>query len=129
MEWSRCNTKTIGTSLFRFQNRSTTNLDRQFKCKALIEDINYLDTLYFSPLLFPTRPYHALLKDDKLQSEELNNPLNDSMKARDLFFDEVSAFKNLDNALNQIFYALLKDKKEFSSFFKFVGFNENGIWL
>ncbi len=97
--------------------------------KDSIDDLNYIDTLYFSPLLFPTRPYHALLKDDKLQTEELNNPLNDSMKARDLFFDEVSAFNNLDNALKRIFYALLKDKKEFSSFFKFVGFNENVIDL
>ena len=97
--------------------------------KALIDDINYIDTLHFSPLLFTTRPYHALLKDDKLQSEELNNPLNDSMKARDLFFDEVSAFKNLDNTLKQILYELLKDKKEFSSFFKFVGLNENVIDL
>jgi ATP-dependent DNA helicase RecQ len=95
--------------------------------KDVIDDLNYIDTLYFSPLLFPTRPYHALLKDDKLQTEELNNPLNDSIKARELFFDEVSAFKNLDNTLKQIFYELLKDKKEVCSFFKFVGFNENVI--
>ena len=30
-----------------------------------------IDTLYLSPLLFPKRPYHRLLKDDKLQVEEL----------------------------------------------------------
>ena len=46
-----------------------------------------IDTLYWSPLLFPRRPYHALLKDDKLQADELNNPLNDSKKACDLFND------------------------------------------
>src|SRR6476661_7771142 len=28
---------------------------------------NAIDTLYWSPLLFPSRPYHRLLKDDKLQ--------------------------------------------------------------
>src|SRR6476660_5714320 len=39
---------------------------------------NAIDTLYWSPLLFPSRPYHLLLKDDKLQKDELNNPLNDS---------------------------------------------------
>lgn len=44
-----------------------------------------IDTLYLSPLLFPQRPYHALLKDDKLQTDELNNPLNDAEKARKLF--------------------------------------------
>ena len=26
-----------------------------------------IDTLYLSPLLFPKKPYHKLLKDDKLQ--------------------------------------------------------------
>ncbi len=51
---------------------------------------NIIDTLHLSPLLFPTKPYHALLKDDKLQTEELNNPLNDSIKARDLFNGEVA---------------------------------------
>ena len=40
-----------------------------------------IDTLYLSPLLFPRHPYHALLKDDKLQTEELNNPVNDCRKA------------------------------------------------
>ena len=28
------------------------------------------DTLYMSPLLFPERPYHRLVKDDKLMSDE-----------------------------------------------------------
>ena len=61
-----------------------------------------IDTLYWSPLLFPSRPYHSLLKDDKLQKDELNNPLNDSFKARDIFFDEVAAFQNLDEPLKKI---------------------------
>lgn len=78
---------------------------------------NIIDTLHLSPLLFPTKPYHALLKDDKLQSEEMNNPLNDAIKARDLFYDEIAAFKQTDKKLQQIFYLLLKDQKEFQSFF------------
>src|SRR5690606_27825393 len=57
-----------------------------------IHTFNVIDTLYLSPLLFPTKPYHALLKDDKLQTDELNNPLNDSIKAKDLFHAEVAAF-------------------------------------
>ncbi|MCA1744375.1 MAG: DEAD/DEAH box helicase, partial [Bacteroidales bacterium] len=79
-----------------------------------------IDTLYLSPLLFPKRPYHRLLKDDKLQTDELNNPLNDALKAKDLFYDEVAAFKETDDALKQIFFGLLKDRKEFSAFFKFL---------
>ncbi len=51
---------------------------------AGVDSANIIDTLFLSPLLFPTKPYHALLKDDKLQSEDTNNPLNDSIKARDL---------------------------------------------
>ena len=62
-----------------------------------------IDTLSLSPLLFPNRPYHKLLKDDKLQTEELNNPLNDAKKAKQLFYDEVNAFQNLDEKLKAIY--------------------------
>ena len=58
---------------------------QKFVNEAGINPAHVIDTLYLSPLLFPKRPYHALLKDDKLQTEELNNPVNDSIKARDLF--------------------------------------------
>lgn len=44
-----------------------------------------IDTLYLSPLLFPSRPYHGLVKNDKLLSEELNNPENDAKKRGDTF--------------------------------------------
>ena len=42
-----------------------------------------VDTLYMSPLLFPERPYHRLIKDDKLIADQINNPVNDCKKARD----------------------------------------------
>lgn len=79
-----------------------------------------VDTLYLSPLLFPQRPYHALLKDDKLCTDELNNPLNDAIKAMELFYDEVNAFENLDEAFKDIFCGLLYPKKEFYGFFKYI---------
>lgn len=85
-----------------------------------------IDTLYLSPLLFPARPYHALLKDDKLQCDDLNNPLNDSIKARDLFYDECAVFHNTDDSLKKIFYLLLHDKKEFLPFFRFIGYEAQG---
>jgi len=96
---------------------------------AGINPLNIIDTLFLSPLLFPTKPYHALLKDDKLQSEDTNNPLNDSIKARDLFFDEVAAFQQSDEVLKQILYLLLNDKKEFRSFFQFVAYTSSGTHL
>ncbi|CAM4393410.1 hypothetical protein [Paenibacillus typhae] len=85
-----------------------------------------LDTLYWSPLLFPMRPYHALLKDDKLQTEELNNPLNDAIKARELFMDEVEAFRKLSPAMQHIYYFLLNRQKEFSAFFDYLEYQPEG---
>ncbi len=84
---------------------------------------NAIDTLYWSPLLFPSRPYHRLLKDDKLQKDELNNPLNDSFKARDLFYDEVAAFQKLDEPLKKIYYNLLHRHKEFTAFFAYLNYS------
>ena len=81
-----------------------------------------IDTLYLSPLLFPKRPYHSLVKDDKLQTEELNNPVNDSRKAKELFEDEVNAFFSLPLQLRQIYYGLLYSKTEFTNFFKYIEF-------
>jgi ATP-dependent DNA helicase RecQ len=82
-----------------------------------------IDTLLLSPLLFPKNPYHHLLKNDKLQTEELNNPLNDAKKARDLFYDEVNAFSSLPVELKSIFFLLLNEKSEFNNFFKYINFN------
>ncbi len=102
------------------------NHDIKYIGKAItdagISTSNIIDTLFLSPLLFPTKPYHALLKDDKLQSEDLNNPLNDSIKAKDLFYDEIAAFKQTDDRLKQIFYLLLNKENEFRSFFHFIGY-------
>ena len=84
---------------------------------------NAIDTLPWSPLLFPEKPYHALVKDDKLQTDAINNPLNDALKARDLFHDEVTAFSRLDPGLKMIFYGLLQAQAAFSAFFKFLRFS------
>ncbi|HPG33113.1 MAG TPA: RecQ family ATP-dependent DNA helicase [Lentimicrobium sp.] len=101
--------------------------DLRFIGKAIeeagIDSAHAIDTLYLSPLLFPTKPYHALLKDDKLQSDETNNPLNDSIKAKDLFYDEITAFHHSDDSLKQIFFLLLHDQTEFQSFFSYIGYS------
>lgn len=80
-----------------------------------------IDTLYLSPLCFPERPCHALLKDDKLQVDELNNPLNDCKKAMELFYDEVNAFRNMHPLQREIYAALLSPREEFQGFFSYVG--------
>ena len=80
-----------------------------------------VDTLYVSPLLFPERPYHRLLKDDKLVSEQMNNPLNDCEKARDLLMEEASAWKALSERKQRIYATLLYNVPEFKGFLEFVG--------
>lgn len=82
----------------------------------------YIDTLYLSPLLFPERPYHALTKDDKLLSDELNNPLNDAIKAQRLFHDEVNAFMALDERIRKIYFMLLGSVEEFKGFFEYLDY-------
>ena len=80
-----------------------------------------VDTLYVSPLLFPERPYHRLLKDDKLMSEQMNNPVNDCEKARDLLMEEVTAWKALSERKQVIYTTLLHNVPEFRGFIAFVG--------
>ncbi len=79
-----------------------------------------IDTLPLSPLLFPKRPYHALLKDDKLQVDELNNPVSDCKKAAHLFHDEVNAFHGLPSQMQGIYYGLLKGTPSLEGFFSFL---------
>ena len=83
---------------------------------------NFIDTLYLSPLLFPCRPYHRLLKDDKLQVDQLNNPLNDAEKAMQLLADEVNAFQTLSLKMKQVYCCLLYAFPEFKGFFDYVNF-------
>ena len=95
-------------------------LNHDLKYLHLQGDYTYIDTLPLSPLLFPKKPYHKLLKDDKLQVDELNNPVNDSKKSRDLFYDELEAWKSLSEKRKEIYFRLLGGKKEFAGFFKYL---------
>jgi len=79
-----------------------------------------VDTLYVSPLLFPEHPYHRLVKDDKLMSEQMNNPVNDCKKAKDLLLDEIACWHSLPKEKRILFASLLKDKKEFEGFLSMV---------
>ena len=88
-----------------------------------------IDTLYLSPLIFPEKPYHKLLKDDKIITDELSNPLNDSIKAKELFYDEINTFATLDENYRQILVNLLFDKPEFNGFFEFFGVEPKGDTL
>lgn len=90
------------------------------------KDSYLIDTLYLSPLIFPEKPYHRLLKDDKIITDELSNPLNDAIKAKELFYDEVNTFVTLDEKYRQILVNLLFDKPEFNGFFEYLGVKPDG---
>lgn len=81
----------------------------------------FVDTLYMSPLLFPERPYHRLVKDDKLVSDQANNPVNDCLKARDLLFDEIDRWNSLSLSMRMVYSMLLRGKKEFTGFLNMAG--------
>ena len=82
-----------------------------------------VDTLYVSPLLFPEKPYHHLLKDDKLISDQINNPVNDCEKGHDLLMDEVARWSTLSEDKKSIFATLLYGIAEFEGFLQFVNAN------
>ncbi len=122
-----------------FHNTSTTSLFKfldhvDYLCghNIIYHDAKYLfgegqqkwllvDTLYISPLLFPERPYHKLVKDDKLVTEQMNNPVNDCEKAKILLFDEINCWKSLPKEKREVFTLLLKNQLEFKGFLSMAG--------
>lgn len=94
---------------------------------AGIASTNVIDTLCLSPLMFPLKPYHRLLKDDKLQTDELSNPLNDSQKAKELFDSECTAFNAIDEDLKEIYCSLLENTAEFGAFFRYSAYHSRGV--
>ena len=45
-------------------------INHDLKYLGLGDTFKYIDTLYLSPLLFPEKPYHKLVKDEKLLTDE-----------------------------------------------------------
>jgi ATP-dependent DNA helicase RecQ len=69
-----------------------------------------VDTLELSPLAFPANPYHRLVKDYKLVSQSVNDPVADARLAGQVCLDELHAFEALrrrDPGLFRLIRALL----------------------
>ncbi|MDE5814609.1 MAG: RecQ family ATP-dependent DNA helicase [Muribaculaceae bacterium] len=79
-----------------------------------------VDTLYMSPILFPERPYHRLVKDYKLVTDQMNNPVNDCILTRELLQDEIDAWNSLPEDKRLILASLLRDRPEFSGFLQMI---------
>ena len=81
-------------------------LRKQFPSLHL-HSLPVIDTLFLSPIAFPENPYHHLVKDYRLLSTALNDPVADARGAGQLFSDQFQAFKILQGADNGLvrFYA------------------------
>jgi ATP-dependent DNA helicase RecQ len=64
------------------------------------------DTLFLSPICFPENPYHRLVKDYKLVSESINDPVADSRLSGVLFLDEIQSLKGMAEAAPDEFECL-----------------------
>ncbi len=105
-----------GHNIVRFDLRyiKNTGLSKYFSVD------NVVDTLYLSALFFSEKPYHSLVKDDKIVSDYLNNPLNDAKKSYDLLNDSINKFNSFDKDYKDIMYLLLKNVEGLSGFFRYT---------
>jgi len=95
--------------------------------KVLISKAKAIDTLFLSVLLFPQYPYHKLVKNDKLQPSDSNNPLNDSKTAQILFHQEVNTFNTLSTIERDIYYLLLREIDGFKGFFEYLDYKPRNL--
>lgn len=77
-----------------------------------------IDTLYWSAILFPRKPYHQLVKDYHLNGEELNNPLADAKLTKKLLIDLLDAYQQLPSEQKVLYFNLLEGHQGFDGFFK-----------
>ncbi len=73
-----------------------------------------VDTLFLSPICFPENPYHRLVKDYKLVSDSLNDPLADARLAKTLLDEEIQSLagmrKTAPDAFQSLHFLLGRDR-------------------
>ncbi len=87
---------------------------------AHLADIPVIDTLFLSPLAFPANPYHRLVKDYKIVSDTVNNPVHDAELSLTLLADERAALRKCPPAVLSLFSTLFSRAEDpaFPGFFK-----------
>tara|TARA_R110002050_G_scaffold204522_4_gene340200 strand:- start:131310 stop:136133 length:4824 start_codon:yes stop_codon:yes gene_type:complete len=95
---------------------------------TIFNDKKIIDTLLWSPLLFCDNPYHKLVKGYKIVNDsEINNPLSDCKLTKQLLFEELNKFRDLDIGIKNIYAGLLADSNTYSGFFELVKFRKQEI--
>ena len=92
----------IGHNLFR---HDLAILAKQNPDMALLR-LPVIDTLFLSPICFPENPYHRLVKDYKLVSESLNDPIADARLAGILLKEEIQSLFGMAQAAPNEFRCL-----------------------
>jgi ATP-dependent DNA helicase RecQ len=82
---------------------------------------NFIDTLLWSPLLFPARPYHSLSKEYKgFSHRDENNPVLDAKISAEYLHDFVIRFTQLDSKWQSILLKLLANHRDFGGFLNYI---------
>ncbi len=76
-------------------------------CPHLL-NIPVIDTLLLSPLAFPQKPYHRLVKNDKIVASARSNPLNDAQTSRKIAADALTQISSLPSDEWSMLAAFLK---------------------
>lgn len=71
----------------------------------------FVDTLVLSPLAFPERPYHRLLKEHRLVRESRPAPLADCRATRELLADELASLSRQPESLGDWTRAVLAEPR------------------
>ncbi len=92
-------------------------IDKEFLQK------NFIDTLLYSPLLFPNKPYHKLVKDYRLLSDFVNDPVADSKATEALLHDLIKAWHSLPVRLSAVYSKVLGNVQQFEAFIQLMNGN------
>ncbi|RLA08075.1 MAG: hypothetical protein DRQ51_03940 [Gammaproteobacteria bacterium] len=98
----------------------------------IFNEVEIIDTLYLSMLLFPHKISHKLLKPYKDEINIENNPLGDAEQTKNLFNFLDEKYNECDKSLQQIFWQLLHDNKYYKGYFIYKNIsyeNDTDIFL
>lgn len=88
---------------------------------SVFRDKQIIDTLLWSPLLFPAKPYHSLAKVYKgFNHRDENNPILDSKLAAEYLHDFIIRFSELPRTWQSILLNLLYNQPNYNAFFELL---------
>lgn len=88
---------------------------------SVFRDKKIIDTLLWSPLLFPSKPYHSLSKEYKgFNHRDENNPILDSKLAAEYLHDFTIRFSDLQVSWQNVLFNLLYNHPHYQGFFQYL---------